>query len=248
MNTTELLDQFILEAREGLEQIGQRLLEVEKRPDDAELLNDLFRLVHTLKGNCGLFEFKALETVVHAGEDVLDRVRSGSLAYGSGIADALLEAMDFTAELIDAIAADGRLDPASMTRAQVLAKDLRRHLASPQSESAAPPAGAAMPPSPAPDWVTRLPEAVRIEGRNAMRYQPEPGTRPARPAPPRGGAQEPLAGSRRLRLLPLQPGPGDGERRTARLSGRACAVRARAGRVARDPGTGGPARGRTGPA
>jgi two-component system chemotaxis sensor kinase CheA len=174
MNTTELLDQFILEAREGLEQIGQRLLEVEKRPDDAELLNDLFRLVHTLKGNCGLFEFKALETVVHAGEDVLDRVRSGSLAYGSGIADALLEAMDFTAELIDAIAADGRLDPASMTRAQVLAKDLRRHLASPQSESAAPPAGAAMPPSPAPDWVTRLPEAVRIEGRIAMRYQPEP--------------------------------------------------------------------------
>lgn len=109
MNSTELLEQFILEARECLECIGQRLLDVEKSPDDTELLNDLFRQVHTLKGNCGLFEFKALERVVHAGEDLLDRVRNGALAYGPEIADTLLEAMDFTAELIDAIEARGAL-------------------------------------------------------------------------------------------------------------------------------------------
>jgi two-component system chemotaxis sensor kinase CheA len=104
MNTSELLDQFIQEAREGLETIGQRLLDVERSPGDAELLNDLFRQVHTLKGNCGLFDFKPLETVVHAGEDLLDRVRNGSLAYNGAIADALLAAMDYTAELIDTIA------------------------------------------------------------------------------------------------------------------------------------------------
>ena len=75
MNTADLLDQFILEARECLEQIGKRLLDVERQPGDEALLNDLFRQVHTLKGNCGLFEFKALERVVHAGEDLLDRVR-----------------------------------------------------------------------------------------------------------------------------------------------------------------------------
>jgi two-component system chemotaxis sensor kinase CheA len=79
MNATELLDQFVLEARECLETIGRRLLEVERDPANAELLNDLFRQVHTLKGNCGLFEFKALEHVVHAGEDLLDRVRHGQL-------------------------------------------------------------------------------------------------------------------------------------------------------------------------
>ena len=77
MNTADLLSQFITEARECLETIGSRLLEVEKAPKDSELLNDLFRQVHTLKGNCGLFEFKALETVVHAGEDLLDRVQIG---------------------------------------------------------------------------------------------------------------------------------------------------------------------------
>ncbi|MDH4393144.1 MAG: Hpt domain-containing protein, partial [Aquabacterium sp.] len=100
LNSTELLDQFILEARECLEQIGQRLLDVERRPEDRELLNDLFRQVHTLKGNCGLFDFKPLERVVHAGEDLLDRVRHGTLAYNARIADALLEAMDYTAELV----------------------------------------------------------------------------------------------------------------------------------------------------
>ena len=120
MNAADLLDQFIQESREGLEQIGQRLLDVERDPGNAGLLNDLFRQVHTLKGNCGLFDFKALETVVHAGEDLLDRVRNGSLAYNGAIADALLAAMDYTAELVDAIAQDGTLPASAAPRAQAL--------------------------------------------------------------------------------------------------------------------------------
>ncbi|OYU74289.1 MAG: hypothetical protein CFE45_35160, partial [Burkholderiales bacterium PBB5] len=141
MNSTELLDQFILEARECLEQIGQRLLEVERAPDDKALLNDLFRQVHTLKGNCGLFDFKPLERVVHAGEDLLDRVRNGTLAYSAGIADALLEAMDYTGELIDLIAKEGSVPAAADSRAQALAAALRQHLS---------PGGAAAAPAPAP--------------------------------------------------------------------------------------------------
>ena len=128
MSQTELLDQFIIEARECLEMIGQRLLDVEREPDNRELLNDLFRSVHTLKGNCGLFEFKALERVVHAGEDLLDRVRNGTLAYNDQIADALLEAMDYTSELVDLIAAEGGLPASVDERSQQLAADLRRHL------------------------------------------------------------------------------------------------------------------------
>lgn len=128
MSQTELLDQFIIEARECLEMIGQRLLDVEREPENRELLNDLFRSVHTLKGNCGLFEFKALERVVHAGEDLLDRVRNGTLAYNDHIADALLEAMDYTSELIDLIAAEGGLPASVDARSLQLAADLRRHL------------------------------------------------------------------------------------------------------------------------
>jgi two-component system chemotaxis sensor kinase CheA len=177
MNTSELLDQFVTEARECLEQIGRRLLEIEKRPDDAELLNDLFRQVHTLKGNCGLFDFKPLETVVHAGEDLLDRVRHGTLAYHAGIADALLEAMDYTAELIDAIATDGRLPDTATARAASHAQALRQHLAGPAHVAA--PSGAraelAEPTaSPPPAWVTELPPEVRQPGRTAWRYVAEP--------------------------------------------------------------------------
>jgi len=184
MNSTELLDQFIIEARECLEQIGQRLLEVERDPSDGDLLNDLFRLVHTLKGNCGLFEFKALERVVHAGEDLLDRVRNGTLAYHGGIADALLEAMDYTAELIDAIAADGSLPAAADGRAQLLAAALRLHLvpaastagAASAAPGAANPAATSTPAAdaPMPDWAAALPAAQRQPGWVAVRYRPEP--------------------------------------------------------------------------
>ena len=176
MNSTELLEQFILEARECLECIGQRLLDVEKSPDDTELLNDLFRQVHTLKGNCGLFEFKALERVVHAGEDLLDRVRNGALAYGPEIADTLLEAMDFTAELIDAIETRGALPEQADERASPIAQRLRQHLSAPAAPAAAATSVPAPPPEPAPlpAWTERIPEAARQAGRIAVRYQPEP--------------------------------------------------------------------------
>lgn len=178
LNASELLDQFIVEARECLEQIGQRLLDVERKPGDTELLNDLFRQVHTLKGNCGLFDFKALETVVHAGEDLLDRVRHGTLAYGPTIADALLEAMDYTAELVDAIAAGGRLPDEAPARAQTLAAALRRHLEAGPAAAASTPAAAAAAAAPAtaavPPWLARIDAAALQPGTTALRYAPEP--------------------------------------------------------------------------
>lgn len=175
MNLTELLDQFVLEARECLERIGQRLLEVERDPDNRDLLNDLFRLVHTLKGNCGLFEFKPLEMVVHAGEDLLDQIRNGSLAYDNDIADVLLEAMDYTAELVDLIAAEGQLPAQTEGRARNLAAALRAHLGSATGAPAA--EGPAASDAPAaqrpPDWLIRIPEQTLGGQRLAIRYRPE---------------------------------------------------------------------------
>jgi two-component system chemotaxis sensor kinase CheA len=174
MNTTELLDQFILESREGLERIGRLLLEVETDPTDRERLNDLFRQVHTLKGNCGLFEFKAMERVVHAGEDLLDRVRNGSLAYGGAMADALLEAMDYTAELVDAIAGSGTLPAQADARAQVLAAALRSHLSATAPDGAAAAAPVTTAPAAAPDWALALDAAWTRPGLTVLRYSPEP--------------------------------------------------------------------------
>jgi two-component system chemotaxis sensor kinase CheA len=188
MNQADLLDQFIIEARECLEQVGQRLLEVEKEPTNAELLNDLFRLVHTLKGNCGLFEFKPLERVVHAGEDLLDRVRNGTLAYNDQIADALLEAMDFTVMMVDEIELTGQIDLQADGRSTDLAARLREHLtpgkhAAPAAASAsarsatadAAPDAAAAPAVVAPDWLSRIPaELIKANPKAvAWRYVPE---------------------------------------------------------------------------
>ena len=172
-DSSELLDQFVLEARECLERIGQRLLDVERNPTDGELLNDLFRAVHTLKGNCGLFDFKPLERVVHAGEDLLDRVRNGRLAYGERIADALLESMDYTIELIDAIADHGRLPEGADARATELAGALRKHLDG-EAEPAAPAPAAPAPAAALPGWAAALPAEQRAPGRVAVRYRPEP--------------------------------------------------------------------------
>lgn len=179
MNPSDLLEQFVVEAREGLERIGRRLLEVERDPGDTELLNDLFRAVHTLKGNCGLFEFKALERVVHAAEDLLDRVRGGTLAYHPGLADALLQAMDHAVTCVDAIAAEGTLPDALDEPSHALAGALRTLLATTDDATAAatavppsgPPAAAAVEP---PDWVRRLPEVHRRAHRLLVRYRPEP--------------------------------------------------------------------------
>lgn len=179
MNQTELLDQFILEARECLEGIGQRLLQVEKDPGNGELLNDLFRLVHTLKGNCGLFEFKPLERVVHAGEDLLDRVRNHTLAYNDQIADALLEAMDFTVQMVDEIEEHSAIDPASDGRSQELAARLRQHLQAaggPTSAAVAADADAPRQPLQRPEWATRWPQTLESQHPQAvaLRYRPEP--------------------------------------------------------------------------
>jgi two-component system chemotaxis sensor kinase CheA len=182
MNPTDLLDQFVLEARECLEAIGARVLDVERDPGNVDLLNDLFRSVHTLKGNCGLFEFKPLERVVHAGEDVLDHVRHGTLAYSGVLADALLDAMDYAGQLIGQIESAGTIEPgadaqslAHATRLRSLLEPLAdagdattamRHAATEPAVSAT--TGEA-------DWRARIDESIFATnpGAIATRYQPQ---------------------------------------------------------------------------
>ncbi len=181
MSQTELLDQFLSEAFECLENMGRRLLEVEQRSDDKDLLNDLFRQVHTLKGNCGLFEFKALERAVHAGEDVLDRVRNGTLAYTAAIADTLLDMLDFAMAMVESIEGSGRLPEQADEASHQLAAALRAHLGAPATTSALAPEskGAGLNPALAasgkrlPDWADRIPKAQLKAGRVLLRYRPE---------------------------------------------------------------------------
>jgi two-component system chemotaxis sensor kinase CheA len=120
-----LLEQFIQEARDFLQTIGENLIALEEAPDSVELMTELFRAVHTLKGNSGLFEFPEMTRVLHAGEDLMDAVRDGRVAYSQNLADRLLEAMDFVSMLLDEIEAGGQTDTAHAAPAEELARTLR---------------------------------------------------------------------------------------------------------------------------
>jgi two-component system chemotaxis sensor kinase CheA len=98
-----LLQQFIQESREALESIGSTLLTMEREPGNTAPLGELFRLVHTLKGNSGLFDFPALTSVLHAAEDVMDAVRNGELDFNQQLADQLLSTADYVSEFLDEI-------------------------------------------------------------------------------------------------------------------------------------------------
>ncbi|KUL35834.1 chemotaxis protein CheA [Actinoplanes awajinensis] len=89
-----LLAQFLAEANDLLVAVDDGLLQLERKPGDPELVNEVFRAAHTFKGSSGLFDFPELTRLTHAAEDLLDAVRSGRLALNSGMADDLLATFD----------------------------------------------------------------------------------------------------------------------------------------------------------
>ena len=122
---TALLEQFLSEARDFLQGIGDNLLRLEKAPEETRLLNELFRLVHTLKGNSGLFDFPEMTRVLHASEDLMDAVRGAQLAFSRDLADRLMDAMDFVALLCDEVEAKGHIDASRAAESLQLAEGLR---------------------------------------------------------------------------------------------------------------------------
>lgn len=101
-----LLQQFMHESRDLLQSISQQLLLLEQNPHDEQVVVELFRSVHTLKGNSGLFEFSAMTQVLHAAEDLMDGVREGAISFTPILADQLLDAMDFVGHLLDEISTE----------------------------------------------------------------------------------------------------------------------------------------------
>lgn len=128
---TPLLQQFLSEARDFLQGISEKLIQLETAPDDDVMMSELFRLVHTLKGNCGLFDFPEMLRVLHVAEDLMAVVRDGDLDYSQILADRLLEAMDFVSMLLDEIENNGESSPRHAAESATLALGLRQLIATP---------------------------------------------------------------------------------------------------------------------
>ncbi|HZL49969.1 MAG TPA: chemotaxis protein CheA [Terracidiphilus sp.] len=121
-----LLEQFLSEARDLLENTGKKLMQLEDAPDDQDILNELFRSVHTLKGNSGLFTFPEMTRVLHAGEDLLGMVRSGRSTYSRELADRLLDAMDYVGVLCGEIESTEKIDASRAAESQQMTEALRK--------------------------------------------------------------------------------------------------------------------------
>jgi len=120
-----MLESFISESRENLETAGRCFLKLEKMPDDEELLNDLFRSIHTIKGSSGLFDIPGFTRVVHAAEDALDMVRSGDLNLTSEHIDLFLDTMDQVSTWLDDLEDSGTLAEGAEASSQLLTQSLR---------------------------------------------------------------------------------------------------------------------------
>ncbi|CAI8816588.1 two-component system, chemotaxis family, sensor kinase CheA [Pseudomonas donghuensis] len=90
----EILQDFLVEAGEILEQLSEQLVELESRPDDADLLNAIFRGFHTVKGGAGFLQLNELVECCHIAENVFDILRKGARRVDAELMDVVLEALD----------------------------------------------------------------------------------------------------------------------------------------------------------
>ena len=90
----DIVRDFVLESYEGLEQFERDLIALEQDPGSPELLSQIFRIVHTVKGTCSFLPFRTLESVAHAGESLLTRLRQGEVEVTSDVTDSLLALAD----------------------------------------------------------------------------------------------------------------------------------------------------------
>ena len=107
MDMSQYLDLFIDESKEHLQAINERLLELEKTPEDMSVVNDIFRSAHTLKGMSATMGFEDLANLTHQMENVLDGIRNRRLSVTPELLDVIFEAVDHLEAMISSIAAGG---------------------------------------------------------------------------------------------------------------------------------------------
>ncbi len=102
----DLTKEFLIESQEGLDRMERCLTELEQKPQDAALLAEIFRSVHTIKGTTGFLGFKRLEKLAHSGENLLGLLRDGKLAADAPMISALLELLDSLRTILKTIEAE----------------------------------------------------------------------------------------------------------------------------------------------
>ncbi|MHC8349566.1 chemotaxis protein CheA [Pseudomonas sp. RT4P38] len=129
----EILQDFLVEAGEILEQLSEQLVELESRPDDADLLNAIFRGFHTVKGGAGFLQLNELVECCHIAENVFDILRKGERRVDSELMDVVLEALDAVNGMFTEVRERSPITAATPELLAALAR-----LAEPKTEESAP--------------------------------------------------------------------------------------------------------------
>lgn len=102
---SKFLTRFVEEAREHCSRISDNLLNLEKSPGDAEMINGLFRSAHTIKGSSRMMKLSGVTEIAHKMEDVLDAVRGGKIPLAPSVSDALFRGVDALLAMLERITA-----------------------------------------------------------------------------------------------------------------------------------------------
>ena len=111
MEDQETIREFLVESHENLSRLDQDLVELEKHPQDADLLGSIFRTIHTIKGACGFLAFSVLEAITHQAETLLSQLRSGQRELTPALVSLILETVDATRKVLAAIESSGKEGP-----------------------------------------------------------------------------------------------------------------------------------------
>jgi two-component system chemotaxis sensor kinase CheA len=99
----EIISEFLTEAEESLDKIDPLFVEIEKKGHDKDLLNEIFRIMHTLKGAAGFLGFQQIVDVAHSAENVLKKLRDGEITFTKNLTDVILHSVDMLRLLLDHI-------------------------------------------------------------------------------------------------------------------------------------------------
>ncbi|KJH77536.1 MULTISPECIES: chemotaxis protein CheA [Pseudomonas] len=173
----EILQDFLVEAGEILEQLSEQLVELESRPDDADLLNAIFRGFHTVKGGAGFLQLNELVECCHIAENVFDILRKGERRVDSELMDVVLEALDAVNGMFTEVRERSPITAATPELLAALAR-----LAEPQSADEAAPVAEVAPVAESTSGdITDNEFEQLLDSLNAVKAQAE--AAPAAPAP-----------------------------------------------------------------
>ncbi len=184
----EILQDFLVEAGEILEQLSEQLVDLEQRPEDLDLLNAVFRGFHTVKGGAGFLGITALVEACHRAEDVFNVLRQGQRRADAHLMDVVLQVLDVVNGMFGKVR--GGVEPEPAPRELIAALETLARPAGAQPEPPKPPESTPVQAKqPVPEAKTAAAEPVPAPAAKKVARATKPkvraakGAEPAAPAP-----------------------------------------------------------------